>query len=51
MRDINRTFPAHDFFKEDGGAGQDSLFKISKVPSEKYIVCKHVRTYFRQLVM
>ena len=30
-RDINRTFPAHDYFKETGGVGQDSLFKISKV--------------------
>ncbi|XP_046330913.1 rab GTPase-activating protein 1-like isoform X2 [Haliotis cracherodii] len=30
QRDINRTFPAHDFFKESGGLGQDSLFKISK---------------------
>jgi hypothetical protein len=31
LRDINRTFPAHDYFKETGGVGQDSLFKISKV--------------------
>ncbi|KAK3926524.1 Rab GTPase-activating protein 1 [Frankliniella fusca] len=30
MRDINRTFPAHDFFKEAGGLGQDSLYRISK---------------------
>ncbi|XP_041370237.1 rab GTPase-activating protein 1-like [Gigantopelta aegis] len=30
LRDINRTFPAHDFFKESGGLGQDSLYKISK---------------------
>ena len=30
QRDINRTFPAHDFFKEAGGVGQDSLYKISK---------------------
>ena len=30
-RDINRTFPAHDYFKEAGGVGQDSLYKISKV--------------------
>ncbi|CAH1786119.1 unnamed protein product [Owenia fusiformis] len=32
-RDINRTFPAHDFFRETGGMGQDSLFKISKAYS------------------
>lgn len=30
LRDINRTFPAHDFFKEAGGLGQDSLYRISK---------------------
>ncbi|XP_064648840.1 rab GTPase-activating protein 1-like isoform X3 [Lineus longissimus] len=33
MRDINRTFPAHDYFKESGGVGQDSLYKISKAYS------------------
>ncbi|XP_012282436.1 rab GTPase-activating protein 1-like isoform X2 [Orussus abietinus] len=30
LRDINRTFPAHDFFKETGGLGQDSLYRINK---------------------
>ena len=30
LRDINRTFPAHDFFKESGGGGQDALYKISR---------------------
>lgn len=33
MRDIHRTFPAHDYFKESGGKGQESLYKISKVYS------------------
>lgn len=33
QRDINRTFPAHDFFKDSGGLGQESLFKISKAYS------------------
>ena len=33
LRDINRTFPAHDYFKETGGVGQDSLYKISKAYS------------------
>lgn len=33
MRDINRTFPAHEFFREAGGLGQDSLYKISKAYS------------------
>lgn len=30
-RDIHRTFPAHDYFKDPGGDGQDSLYKICKV--------------------
>lgn len=33
LRDINRTFPAHDYFKETGGIGQDSLYKLSKAYS------------------
>ncbi|XP_070107822.1 rab GTPase-activating protein 1 isoform X8 [Equus przewalskii] len=32
-RDINRTFPAHDYFKDTGGDGQDSLYKICKAYS------------------
>ncbi|CAG5128923.1 unnamed protein product [Candidula unifasciata] len=35
QRDINRTFPAHDFFKDAGGQGQDSLYRISKMPEEQ----------------
>ncbi len=30
-RDIHRTFPAHDYFKDSDGDGQDSLYKICKV--------------------
>jgi hypothetical protein len=33
LRDIHRTFPAHDFFKESNGVGQESLYKISKAYS------------------
>ncbi|XP_073212545.1 rab GTPase-activating protein 1-like isoform X2 [Lepidochelys kempii] len=29
-RDIHRTFPAHDYFKDTGGDGQESLYKICK---------------------
>lgn len=32
LRDVNRTFPAHDFFKDDGN-GQESLYKVSKAYS------------------
>uniref|UniRef100_A0AC35UIN7 Rab-GAP TBC domain-containing protein n=1 Tax=Rhabditophanes sp. KR3021 TaxID=114890 RepID=A0AC35UIN7_9BILA len=30
LRDIHRTFPAHEFFKETNGEGQNALYKISK---------------------
>uniref|UniRef100_A0A8C4QNW2 RAB GTPase activating protein 1 n=1 Tax=Eptatretus burgeri TaxID=7764 RepID=A0A8C4QNW2_EPTBU len=32
-RDINRTFPAHEHFKDSGGDGQDALYKICKAYS------------------
>lgn len=32
LRDVNRTFPAHDFFRDDG-SGQESLFKVAKAYS------------------
>ncbi|KAJ7993233.1 hypothetical protein DPEC_G00270320 [Dallia pectoralis] len=32
-RDIHRTFPAHDYFKDNDGDGQDSLYKICKAYS------------------
>ena len=30
-RDIARTFPEHDLFKEKNGVGQESLFNVMKV--------------------
>uniref|UniRef100_A0A915C0Q2 Rab GTPase-activating protein 1 n=4 Tax=Parascaris univalens TaxID=6257 RepID=A0A915C0Q2_PARUN len=33
LRDIHRTFPAHEYFKEAGGDGQESLYRISKAYS------------------
>ncbi|XP_048482097.1 rab GTPase-activating protein 1-like [Plutella xylostella] len=30
QRDIARTFPAHDFFREAGGVGQDSLLRMAR---------------------
>ncbi|XP_024899770.1 rab GTPase-activating protein 1-like [Pteropus alecto] len=32
-RDIHRTFPAHEHFKDTGGDGQESLYKICKAYS------------------
>ncbi|XP_069837751.1 rab GTPase-activating protein 1-like isoform X2 [Dendropsophus ebraccatus] len=34
-RDINRTFPAHDYFKDTDGDGQVSLYRICKMPEEQ----------------
>ncbi|KXJ05964.1 Rab GTPase-activating protein 1-like [Exaiptasia diaphana] len=31
--DIRRTYPAHDYFKDNGGPGQEALYKISKAYS------------------
>ena len=40
--DIHRTFPAHNFFKEAGGSGQESLFRICKV--------RYTNTYIYRLL-
>lgn len=32
-RDIYRTYPEHDFFKEKDGAGQEALFNVIKAYS------------------
>lgn len=32
LRDVNRTFPAHDFFRDES-SGQESLYKVSKAYS------------------
>lgn len=32
-RDINRTFPANEYFKSTGGVGQDNLYKLCKAYS------------------
>ncbi|XP_059710569.1 rab GTPase-activating protein 1-like isoform X2 [Haemorhous mexicanus] len=34
-RDIHRTYPAHDYFKDTEGDGQESLYKICKMPEEQ----------------
>ncbi len=31
INDLNQTFPAHEYFKEQGGIGQESLYKLSRV--------------------
>jgi hypothetical protein len=37
-RDITRTYPEHDFFKEINGLGQESLFNVIKVRNENIIM-------------
>jgi hypothetical protein len=31
INDLNRTFPAHEYFKEQGGIGQEGLYRLSRV--------------------
>ena len=31
LNDLNRTFPAHEYFKDAGGVGQEALYKLSRV--------------------
>ena len=33
QRDIGRTFPAHQYFKESGEAGQEALYRVCKAYS------------------
>lgn len=65
QRDIHRTFPAHKAFRESGGVGQDSLFKVSKayaVYDKEVGYCQglsfvaatlllHVSQYFNKLII
>ena len=36
-RDITRTYPEHDFFREKNGLGQESLFNVMKVSCEGHV--------------
>lgn len=38
MKDLNRTFPNHKYFKEGGGVGQEGLFMVVKAYS-LYVIC------------
>jgi hypothetical protein len=33
LRDVHRTFPAHESFREKSGMGQESLYKVSRAYS------------------
>ncbi|CAF1287473.1 unnamed protein product [Adineta steineri] len=33
LNDLNRTFPAHEYFKDAGGIGQEALYKLSRAYS------------------
>lgn len=47
-RDIHRTFPAHDYFKDTEGDGQESLYKICKV--RQYLIFKCVPCFAMTVV-
>ena len=36
QRDIGRTFPAHQYFKESGEAGQEALYRVCKAYRKKF---------------
>lgn len=36
-RDITRTYPEHEFFKEKDGIGQERLFNVIKVKQKRLI--------------
>lgn len=49
-RDIARTYPEHDFFKEKDGMGQESLFNVMKAYSlHDREVCIERFTFFMML--
>lgn len=51
-RDIHRTFPAHDYFKDTGGDGQESLYKICKVgPSALFFSNFLFRAAFQECIL
>ena len=43
-RDLARTFPDHDFFKEKDSLGQEALFNVMKVSQVNYGICRVVWT-------
>jgi len=60
INDLNRTFPAHEYFKEQGGIGQESLYKLSRVAilSEKQrfvlisiVFQRHIQFEMKKLVI
>lgn len=44
-RDITRTYPEHDFFKEKDGIGQERLFNVIKVKQKTVDKSKRKRTF------
>lgn len=49
-RDITRTYPEHDLFKEQNGLGQESLFNVIKVCSINRCERIEYRSFFRLLL-
>jgi len=43
-RDITRTFPSHELFKDKDGVGQESLFNVMKVL--RFVLCFESNRWF-----
>lgn len=45
-RDIARTYPEHDFFKEKDSFGQEVLFNVMKVSYQPNVLMDNKKVYF-----
>ncbi len=50
INDLNRTFPAHEYFKEQGGIGQESLYKLSRVSESATSFFHFLNFSFQRLI-
>ena len=49
INDLNRTFPAHEYFKEQGDIGQETLYKLSRVRRKRIQEKIFFQSYFLYL--
>ena len=50
MWDIRRTYPAHEYFRENGGEGQQGLYNISKVRRTSNIPPCVLCSYYKHML-
>ncbi len=51
LNDLNRTFPAHEYFKDAGGVGQEALYKLSRVCQQKKKKINKIKLCFFLLLL